>query len=237
GTGPGAENYVRDIARAAKDLGLSFDGAKIGVATALVESELRMYANRNVPESLSLPHDAVGSDHDSVGLFQQRGNGAWGSVADRMDAYRSAGMFFSAMKKFPWESMDPGAAAQKVQASAYPGKYSGRMGQAVELLKGKFDVGGIVPTGLSLVGNYTGQAEHMGILTNDQWANLSTVADTGGGGYTDNRTIYEKGAIVTADLREFQRVQRNEAIKKSMKNRGQTRQCGRSVYVRLMATK
>src|SRR5690606_27246954 len=63
GTGPGAENYVRDIARAAKDLGLSFDGAKIGVATALVESELRMYANRNVPESMNLPHDAVGSDH------------------------------------------------------------------------------------------------------------------------------------------------------------------------------
>ena len=118
---------------------MKLDGlaAKIGVATALVESgdPLKMYANRAVPESLKYRHDAVGSDHDSVGLFQQRNNGAWGTVKQRMTPYDSAGLFFKRLKSFDYRSMDPGAAAQKVQVSAFPDRYGKQMGRAQALIK------------------------------------------------------------------------------------------------------
>lgn len=141
--------FAREIARSAKAHNLDVNGAKIGLATALVESgsPLRMWANRAVPESLKYRHDAVGSDYDSVGLFQQRDNGAWGTVKQRMTPYDSAGMFFDVMlRKFPnWKGMDPGAVAQGVQVSAFPDRYAGQMGRGLQLAKrsGVFDRGGL----------------------------------------------------------------------------------------------
>ena len=141
--------FAREIARSAKDHKLDVNGAKIGLATALVESgsPLKMWANRAVPESLKFRHDAVGSDYDSVGLFQQRDNGAWGTVKQRMTPYDSAGMFFDAMlRKYPnWKGMDPGAVAQGVQVSAFPDRYAGQMGRGLQLAKrsGVFDQGGL----------------------------------------------------------------------------------------------
>lgn len=143
----GPEFFAGEIARKAKDMGLDRLAAKIGLATALVESgnPLKMWANRAVPESLSFRHDAIGSDYDSVGLFQQRDNGAWGTVKQRMTPYDSAGMFFNKLKSFDYRSMDPGAAAQKVQVSAFPGRYAQQMGAAEKLLAsaGVFDRGGL----------------------------------------------------------------------------------------------
>lgn len=162
----GPEGYVYGIVQAAQDHGLSAAGAKIGVATALVEAgdPMQMWANHAVPDSLNYPHDAVGSDHDSVGLFQQRDNGAWGTVAQRMDPYDSATMFFDAMvSKFPdWESMDPGAVAQGVQASAFPDKYATKMGRAEQLVleAGLYDAGGTIPDG-GLAVNLSGSPEHV----------------------------------------------------------------------------
>ena len=141
--------FAHEIARSAKDHKLDVDGAKIGMAVALVESgsPLKMWANRAVPESLKFRHDAVGSDYDSVGLFQQRDNGAWGTVKQRMTPYDSAGMFFDAMlRKFPnWRGMEPGAVAQGVQVSAFPDRYAGQMGRGLQLAKssGVFDQGGL----------------------------------------------------------------------------------------------
>lgn len=132
-SGAGAAYYVKEICGAAKERNLGKDGARNGVATALVESNLRMYANNSVPESLKYPHDAVGSDHDSVGLFQQRQAG-WGTLAERMNARASAGLFFNKMMSFNWRGMDPGAACQKVQVSAFPGKYAQRMAEAQSLV-------------------------------------------------------------------------------------------------------
>ena len=63
------------IMRAAADLGLSLRDQRIGVMTAIGESGLRVLDYG----------DAAGPD--SRGLFQQRANGAWGSLADRMDPY------------------------------------------------------------------------------------------------------------------------------------------------------
>ena len=129
--------FVGEIVRKSEDMKLDGLAAKIGVATALVESgdPLKMYANRAVPESLKYRHDAVGSDHDSVGLFQQRNNGAWGTVKQRMTPYDSAGLFFKRLKSFDYRSMDPGAAAQKVQVSAFPDRYGKQMGRAQALIK------------------------------------------------------------------------------------------------------
>lgn len=141
----GADLYAFEIARAAHERGLGEAAAAIGEATALVESgdPLKMWANNAVPESLNFPHDAVGSDYDSVGLFQQRDNGAWGTVAQRMDPFESALMFFD---QFPdgWQSMDPGAVAQSVQRSAFPDRYGQKMSRAQELVDetGLFDTGG-----------------------------------------------------------------------------------------------
>ncbi len=134
----GMDFFAREIARSAKDHKLPVKGAMIGEAVALVESgdPMRMWANRAVPESMKFRHDAVGSDHDSIGLFQQR-NAGWGTVRQRMTPYESAGLFFRAMlRKFPnWQQMEPGRVAQGVQVSAFPDRYATKMKRGMELAK------------------------------------------------------------------------------------------------------
>lgn len=149
---PDAKDYSGWITKAAKDLKLPERAAVIGNATALVESgdPMQMWANEQVPESMNFPHDAVGSDYDSVGLFQQRDNGAWGTVAQRMNPFESAKLFYDAMLKVSgWETMPEGDVAQAVQRSAFPGKYAGKVGVAQELVKksGLYDRGGWLQPG------------------------------------------------------------------------------------------
>lgn len=99
-------------------------GWQVAIATALQESRLEMYANESVPESLDLPHDRVGEDHDSVGLFQQRPSQGWGSVEQLMDGPLSSQFFYDALLDVSgWESMSVAEAAQEVQVSAYPDAY------------------------------------------------------------------------------------------------------------------
>ncbi|MBD0852768.1 hypothetical protein CU043_00575 [Corynebacterium striatum] len=59
--------------------------------------------------------------------------------------YESAAMFFRQLHTFKWQDMEPGAAAQKVQVSAFPGRYAQQMGLAEELVNktGVFDSGGL----------------------------------------------------------------------------------------------
>jgi hypothetical protein len=152
GYGSGWQFYVDEIKAAAKERSLERRAAKIGVATALVESNLKMYANRAVPESLNYPHDAIGSDHDSVGLFQQRDNGAWGTVAQRMNPRASAGMFFNALMRLNWRPMGDGQAAQAVQRSAFPDRYDQRMGEADRLVGSYARGTNNAPAGWALVG-------------------------------------------------------------------------------------
>lgn len=150
--------YAEEVARAAAERGMGFKAAKIAWATVMVESGdvPKMYANRVDPASLKYPHEAIGADHDSSGLFQQRNNGAWGTIAQRMNARASASMFLNALAKVPnWRSMDEGAAAQAVQRSAFPSKYATKMGAAANVMsrfKGKlpgFKNGGLVKGGKS----------------------------------------------------------------------------------------
>lgn len=206
----GPEFFAYEISRAAIDSGFNpsgdaADAAQIGLMTALVESgdPMKMYANNSVPESLNYRHDAVGSDYDSVGLFQQRDNGAWGTVAQRMDPYESAKMFYRELSKFDWKSMEPGDAAQKVQRSAFPDRYAAKMDRAGQLYgdtglftynqetgrndvkgtvtrpeqieAGVYDNGGVLKHGAAAF-NFSKKPE--AILTNEQWEQLQGMADS-----------------------------------------------------------
>lgn len=149
----GEDFFAEEVAKAAAMLGMGFDAAKIAWATVLTEvgDPAKMYASSVDTASQQYPYDAIGSDHDSSGLFQQRNNGAWGDISERMNARASAMMFLNALAKVAgWESMDPGAAAQAVQRSAFPSRYSGHMAKAESVMsrfKGKlpgFKKGGMV---------------------------------------------------------------------------------------------
>jgi hypothetical protein len=116
------ENAVA-IIEAGKDEGLGRDAWAIALATAMQESKFRNYANVNVPESYNYDYQAEGSDHDSVGLFQQRLS--WGDVEDLMNPKQSAKKFYKALERVDgWENMPVTKAAQTVQVSAYPDAYA-----------------------------------------------------------------------------------------------------------------
>lgn len=77
--------------------------ARMVLMVTRTESNLHMYANRNIPASLKLPHDAVGTDHNSVGLYQQQvgqdgsNEFGWGDVTQCMDPMHSTHAFLHAL--------------------------------------------------------------------------------------------------------------------------------------------
>jgi hypothetical protein len=95
------------IMTAARIEGLGTHTQTVGVMTAIGESGLRV-----------LDHgDAAGPD--SRGLFQQRDNGAWGSLTDRMDPLTSAENFFLKLQTVTdWQTMDPSLLAHTVQVNS-----------------------------------------------------------------------------------------------------------------------
>ncbi|KAF9366745.1 hypothetical protein BGX34_008703 [Mortierella sp. NVP85] len=125
--------YARTIAKAAHTYGVGSRGCAVAIATALVESNIKVYCNYKVKGSCNLPHDAVGSDHLSVGIFQQQ-SPMWGTAKQCMDPASSAGLFYKALKGVKgWASLPIGTAAQKVQRSAYPGRYALRAKEATAI--------------------------------------------------------------------------------------------------------
>lgn len=131
---PTKDDYALAIIGEGQRRGITPRGIVIALATALVESNLVMYANRRDPESLKYPHDALSIDANSVGLFQQRAPW-WGTCAARMDPARSAGMFYAVLARYDYNNtaMSPGWYAQQVQQSAFPYRYDERMPQAQAL--------------------------------------------------------------------------------------------------------
>ncbi|MBA3489214.1 MAG: hypothetical protein H0T78_06645, partial [Longispora sp.] len=127
---------IQQVANAAtiiasgKARGIPARGWVIALATSMQESTLRNLANSDVPLSLALPHQGVGSDHDSVGLFQQRplppdGAGTWGTVPELMTPSISAGKFYNAMVRVTnWQTRPVTEVAQIVQRSAFPDAYA-----------------------------------------------------------------------------------------------------------------
>ncbi len=125
------------VAAALNVPGITKDGVLATLMCALVESVLWRYANSNVPESLDYPHDLVGSDHDSVGFFQQRPSAGWGSIGSLMSYEYSTRAFLGGPSgpnsgspaglfdiSPPWtERATLGTAVQAVQISAHPSRY------------------------------------------------------------------------------------------------------------------
>ncbi|GII25368.1 hypothetical protein [Planosporangium mesophilum] len=107
----------------------------VAIVTALQESRLRNLANSRVPQSLNLPHQGVGSNFDSVGLFQQRPSQGWGTPAELMNPGIAAGRFYGRLVTVSgWETMSVGAAAQAVQRSAFPDAYDQHQSRAQQIV-------------------------------------------------------------------------------------------------------
>lgn len=111
------------IIKAGQAMGLDSWTVTVGVMTAMGESTLRVL-NRG---------DAAGPD--SRGLFQQRGNGAWGSLSDRMNPTISSTNFFKALQRVGgYRQMTPTHAAHAAQANADPEYYSPFWSAAVQMV-------------------------------------------------------------------------------------------------------
>ncbi|WIM99996.1 hypothetical protein ACTOB_003670 [Actinoplanes oblitus] len=86
-------------------------GWVIAVATAMTESRL--------------VNSSKVTDHDSVGLFQQRPSQGWGTPAQLIDPVYTAGKFYDALVKVKnWDNLPLTVAAQRVQRSAFPDRYA-----------------------------------------------------------------------------------------------------------------
>ncbi|MEU1396277.1 peptidase M23 [Micromonospora zamorensis] len=130
------------IVRAGRKMGVPRRGLVIAVATAMQESNLYNVASGVLPESQDYPHQGVGWDHDSVGLFQQRSSSGWGPVGRLMDPEFATRQFLAALEQVPgWQRMRLTDAAQAVQVSAYPEHYQQHEWRATRV------VDAIVPAG------------------------------------------------------------------------------------------
>ena len=111
------------IIKAARALGIGQHTQAIGVMTAIGESGL-----------VNLSHgDTAGPD--SRGVFQQRANGAWGSLRDRMTPYTAAYNFFVVLTSTPsWKAFTPTQAAHAVQVNADPTYYAQYWTDAVTIV-------------------------------------------------------------------------------------------------------
>lgn len=114
----------------------------IAVATAMQESNLYNIASGVLPESQNYPHQGIGWDHDSVGLFQQRSSSGWGEVGQLMDPEFATRQFLAALAQVPgWQQMRLTDAAQAVQISAYPEHYAKHEWRATEVVEAILEAG------------------------------------------------------------------------------------------------
>ncbi|MBY8875713.1 peptidase M23 [Micromonospora sp. PLK6-60] len=116
---------AKHIVRAAKKMGVPRRAMVIAVATAMQESTLLNYASGVLPESQNYAYEAIGWDHDSVGLFQQRPSSGWGTVEQLMDPEYATQAFLAVLLEIPgWQDLPLTIAAQTVQVSAFPDAYA-----------------------------------------------------------------------------------------------------------------
>jgi hypothetical protein len=125
---------ARQIVGAAKARRLHKRAAVIAVTTAIVESTL-LNINKEI-------------DHDSLGLFQQRAG--WGSRPNRLNPTWATNAFLNAMlKKYPrnaWLSAPIGKVCQRVQVSAFPGRYQLQAADAAIIVGALWGAGRIADT-------------------------------------------------------------------------------------------
>jgi hypothetical protein len=128
-------NNAKRIVETAKEMGLGKRAQTIAIATALQESQLHNLASTVYAESYDYTDEGEGSDHDSVGLFQQRPQSGWGTVKNLMRPEYAAAQFLKALIQVPgWEEMELTYAAQAVQVSAFPEAYAKHEARATEIV-------------------------------------------------------------------------------------------------------
>lgn len=132
-------DHARTIVETGQEMGLPRRAYVVAIATAMQESRISVLANTNVPRSFKYkPRDGYGSDHDSVGIFQQRVR--FYCVNDLqycMDPRFSAMKFYNGLKRVNnWEKLPVTVAAQRVQGSAFPGAYAKHTGAAKKVVQG-----------------------------------------------------------------------------------------------------
>ncbi len=140
-------------------LGVPRRGIVVALAVASQESRFLNYANDGlggdlapdqwgIAASLNLPHQAVGTDHGSLGIFQQQWPW-WGSMTDLMDPATAAEKFYDALLEVAgWEGMPVTVAGQAVQRSALPFAYADDEALARSLLgDAEVQSGGVVTAG------------------------------------------------------------------------------------------
>ena len=120
GTEPSAElerltaaqrNNARTIYTVGVQLGVAYRGTVIALAVALQES--------------SLTNHTSASDHDSLGLFQQRPSQGWGTPAQLIDPVFASTEFYKRLLRVAgWDRLPLTDVAQSVQRSAYRGAYA-----------------------------------------------------------------------------------------------------------------
>ena len=121
--GPGPVNNGKAVIAAGLQMRIPEKGIILALATAMQESGMRNLANPNVPESLRIPNEGLGHDHQSVGIFQQQP--WWGTIRDLMTPRIAALKFYAGLLKVGgWQQMAPTVAAQSVQQSAFPDAYA-----------------------------------------------------------------------------------------------------------------
>jgi len=163
------ETNARAIVSVGNDLGMPQRAVVIALAVAHQESGFLNYANDGagsdlhasqygIQTSLSLPHDAVGSDHGSLGIFQQQWPW-WGSMPELMDPATAARKFYTALMKVPgWARMSMTQAGQAVQHSAHPEAYADDVPVALSLLglADPGDAGGVSGSSVAWTGSSCG---------------------------------------------------------------------------------
>lgn len=174
------------------------DAAALAVACILVETggTWKNFSNPTVPESSTFPNDGPppNPNLDSVGLFQQR-NG-WGIVAQRMNPYSAAGMFYDRLAQFGWRNMQPGAAIFKVQVGAsvelYQAAYETAKG--IVLAYREAQAKGTAASSASII---TSAVPFASALT----SSVSSSVDSATSLYTTAASTSTGGAPATANLR------------------------------------
>lgn len=127
-------NNAQTIVEVGQSMGMERRALIIAVATAMQESRLQNVASYAVPASLKYPHEGTGSDHDSIGVFQQRPSMGWGTVANLMKPEYQTKNFFTRLNKVAWQNMSLTQAAQAVQRSGYPGAYAKHESKATTIV-------------------------------------------------------------------------------------------------------
>ena len=100
----------------------------VALATAMQESELK-----NLPYGDANDRRTNAGARGSLGLFQQRGNGAWGSAQDRLNPATATQSFVKELLKTDYMNKSVNKAAQDVQRSGSPNGYAKHEGKATAL--------------------------------------------------------------------------------------------------------